>query len=650
MYALRVLLACLALSGGALVAAPSAHAAVGLVPGLDSPMQNAGEPTAVVHGVFDGDSRPDLAVLDSNAELVTIWRGSLFGRFTKGNTLPTGNNPKAIAVGEFNGDTDPDLAITNTSDGTISLFTGTGAGAATFASAGTVAAGASPGAMVAGLYDAGTDTDFVVVNETGDTISVLFGTGATAATFNPAITHSMGTGANPRGIAVGDFNGDGDEDLAVGNLGSDDVKILIGASGVNFNPGVTLTTSNPDPVFPAAADMDGDGLAELAVGHQSSNVLSVFEVTTGGAFAAPVQFTGLASVRGVTLADIDGDADPELLAVEPFAAGDELAVRRASPGTSFFGRVGIRIPDGAAAPDAFTQPASAVNPPGRVIVPSEAGGALSVFDLNDYHLASTAGTLDTVEVGKVSTATQKVTFTNDGFGTVTPTSIVLSGNANDFLVGANGCVGVAVTATSSCDVDFRFAPTATGSRNVSVSLRDSGRRLEPLDQVSLSRTAVAAVAPGTGPAGPTGPAGSDGADGANGAAGPQGATGPAGANGADGIDGAAGAQGPAGPQGAPGRDARVTCKPAKRRRGQVKVTCTVRLVPAARASIRVRARLSRRGIVYARGSARSGRASSVTLHATRAIPSGRYRLTTVASDRRGRTVVRRSEVMLTARR
>ena len=62
--------------------------------------------------------------------------------------------------------------------------------------------------MVAGLYDAGTDTDFVVVNEAGDTISVLFGTGAAAATFNPAIQHSMGAGANPRGIAVGDFNGD----------------------------------------------------------------------------------------------------------------------------------------------------------------------------------------------------------------------------------------------------------------------------------------------------------------------------------------------------------------------------------------------------------------------------------------------------------
>ena len=192
MFAIRLSLALLALFCGALVAAPSAGAAVGLVPSLDSPIEDVGAPTAVAHGHFDGGDRPDLAVLDSAAETVTIWRATLFGRFIKGNTLATGNNPSAIAVGEFNGDTDADIAVTNTADGTISLFTGTNAGSATFANAGTVAAGASPGAMVAGLFDAGTDTDFVVVNETGDTISVLFGTGAAAATFNPAITHNMG--------------------------------------------------------------------------------------------------------------------------------------------------------------------------------------------------------------------------------------------------------------------------------------------------------------------------------------------------------------------------------------------------------------------------------------------------------------------------
>ena len=252
--------------------------------------------------------------------------------------------------------------------------------------------------------------------------------------------------------------------------------------------------------------MDGDGLAELAVGHPSSNVLSVFEVTAGGVFADPIQFTGLASVRGVTLTDIDGDADPELLAAEP----PPRATSSRSQGRA---RDGLLRPGRdprsrrRSRPGRLHAAGERRQPGGRVIVPSDEGGALSVFDLNDYHLALTAGALDTVEVGKISTAVQKVTFTNDGFGTVTPTSIVLTGNANDFLVGANGCVGVTLAAGSSCDVDFRFAPTATGIRHRQRLVPRHRPAHRAVDQVLLARTAIAAVAPGTGPAGPAGPAG-----------------------------------------------------------------------------------------------------------------------------------------------
>src|SRR5829696_3188590 len=298
MYSLRLSLACLVLLGVALFAVPPAGAAVGLVPSLDSPIENVGAPTAVAHGQFDGGNRTDLAVMDPTAETVTIWRATLFGRFDKVTTLATGNNPAAIAVGEFNGDSDPDLAVTNKADDTISLYTGTGATSATFASAGTVPAGTDPGAMVASDFNGDADADFAVVNETGDTFSVLFG--GAAATFSAPIPTSLGTGAGPRGIAAGKFNGDSDPDLAVGNITTDEVKIFTGASGVNFNAGATLDTGHIDPIFPAAADMDGDGLSELAVGHSSANVVSVFD-TSGAGFGAPLNFTSIASVRGLAL-------------------------------------------------------------------------------------------------------------------------------------------------------------------------------------------------------------------------------------------------------------------------------------------------------------------------------------------------------------
>jgi hypothetical protein len=425
MYTARLSLPCLVLLGAALVAAPSAGAAVGLVPSLDSPIAGVGAPTAVASGHFDGGSRTDLAVLDPTAERVTIWRATLFGRFDEGNTLATGNLPDSIAVGEFNGDTDPDLAVTNRADDTISLFTGTGATAATFASAGTVPAGTDPGAIVVGEFNGDTDADIVVVNETGDTISALFGTGASAATFSTPNPFSVGAGTGPRGIAVGKFDGDSDPDLAVGNLTTDRVQIMIGGSGVNFTLGATLDTGRLDPIFPAAADMgDGDDFTELAVGHSSSNTVSVIDVSAGPVFGAPLNFTSSASASGLALRDIDGDADPEILAVEKVASGDELAVRKGLAGLSFGGRAAMRVPDiGAVAVSGlagYTQTPSGTTPGGQVVVPSAEAGVLSVFNVNDYQLALTSGTLDTVEVGKISTVAQKVTFTNDGFGAVTP--------------------------------------------------------------------------------------------------------------------------------------------------------------------------------------------------------------------------------------
>jgi hypothetical protein len=50
--------------------------------------------------------------------------------------------------------------------------------------------------------------------------------------------------------------------------------------------------------------------------------------------------------------------------------------------------------------------------------------------------------------------------------------------------------------------------------------------------------------------------------------------------------------------------------------------------------------------LYATGSASSGRASRVSLRAVRAIPAGRYRLTSVSTERSGQTTVRHSTVVV----
>ncbi len=71
-----------------------------------------------------------------------------------------------------------------------------------------------------------------------------------------------------------DFNGDGFQDLAVANFGSDDVSVLVGdgygtfREAVNFGVGLT-------PHSVAVGDFNGDGKPDLAVANASSDNVSV---------------------------------------------------------------------------------------------------------------------------------------------------------------------------------------------------------------------------------------------------------------------------------------------------------------------------------------------------------------------------------------
>ncbi len=142
-------------------------------------------------------------------------------------------------------------------------------------------------------------------------------------------------------------------------------------------------------------------------------------------------------------------------------------------------------------------------------------------------------------------------------------------------------------------------------------------------------TAVTAVFLKAGTQGPTG----------TGSAGENGAAGPAGAQGSPGP---AGTQGPAGPTGARGSAGKVELVTCKKVGGKQK--CTTRLVSGTVTFTvaSARATLSRRGVVYAAGTARKLRGHmSLRLIAMRSLRPGRYTLTLVSGS--GAHRVTRSE-------
>jgi len=150
------------------------------------------------------------------------------------------------------------------------------------------AAEQGPVAVVQNDFNGDGNQDLAIVNQTTNNVTVLLGRGD--GTFTEASGSPVSSGKGPVAISAGDLNGDAKPDLAVVNQTDATVSILLNNGDATF----TAATGSPlaaasSPTGVAIADFNQDGHADIAVTSAGANTFRVFAGLGAGLFSLAVE-------------------------------------------------------------------------------------------------------------------------------------------------------------------------------------------------------------------------------------------------------------------------------------------------------------------------------------------------------------------------
>ncbi|HKE01006.1 MAG TPA: VCBS repeat-containing protein, partial [Planctomycetota bacterium] len=143
---------------------------------------------AVAAGDLNSDGAPDVALLDTGSELVRPWLGNGTGTFAAGTTLKTRPDPFGLAVGDVSGDGRADVVITESFTDKVRVYVGSPTG---FLPTDLYIAGSDPQLITIGDFDSDGHMDIAVANVGSNNVTLLHGTTAT-----PTGCSSYGTGTS----------------------------------------------------------------------------------------------------------------------------------------------------------------------------------------------------------------------------------------------------------------------------------------------------------------------------------------------------------------------------------------------------------------------------------------------------------------------
>jgi hypothetical protein len=389
---------------------------------------------AVAAGRFNAGPHTDLAVIGGGK--LTILAGSADGTFTQ--IASYSQSGRYVIAAELTGDNVRDLAIATGS----AVLVRAGNGDGTFAPPISYSGG-KPRSVVAGDFDGDGDLDLAAP----DGPYGYYGTGKVRVLINAGDGSFVSGGTNNaetdgRDIVTADFDNDGDLDLAVSGWCFCDygdtqqrVKVLLGNGDGTFTSGVTLPAAYPDTL--ATGDFNADGKLDLAVSSFYQGVGVYLGIGNGGfTFFKTIPISGY--IKSVGTSDFNGDGLQDLAVVAESAANVSVLHGIGNGDFEFARRYGL---DGAFAYDVV---AADLDNDADFDLAGTAGEAVSILrnDSSGFFQPAVA-TIATVTGGVLNV--EAADFNVDG----TP-DLAVTGGLNQLTVipvNADGTYGTAVSYT-----------------------------------------------------------------------------------------------------------------------------------------------------------------------------------------------------------
>ena len=262
----------------------------------------------------NGDGILDLITSLYMTDSVSVQLGNGDGTFQAASTylIATGFGPAEIHAMSLSGNGNQDLIVGSFNTNQIAVLLGNTNGtfeSPTFYTVGS--ATNTPTSLTTGDFNHDGNLDVAVANKGDNTVSILLGNGSGSLTVQAPIS----VGLDPEAIRAGDFNNDGYSDLAVANHHDGTVTIL-----VNNQDGTFITSDLPVGSIsnsgPQALAISGSGSSLLlAVANSYDNSVSVFHSNGNGTFAPQTIIPVGKWPDDLTFADFNGDGIPDLVVV-----------------------------------------------------------------------------------------------------------------------------------------------------------------------------------------------------------------------------------------------------------------------------------------------------------------------------------------------